>query len=126
MESAVKQNKALLTKYGACFGVASFITFCVFWIKGFFTDSLSVNIQILSDGFSISGMIFLFLAGMMYISGEGGLKLQCCLFHARDYTILERWEMPAIRIGEISTLNHQGLPAGFSKAKRGGAPRESP
>ena len=69
----MKQNKALLTKYGACFGVASFVTFCVFWIKGFFTDSLSVNIQILSDGFSISGMIFLSLAGMLYVSGEGGL-----------------------------------------------------
>lgn len=74
MEDAVKQTtKALLIKYGSCFGVAALITFVVFWIRGFFTDSISVNMQVLSDGFSISGMIFLFLAAMMYISGEGAL-----------------------------------------------------
>lgn len=68
-----QKNKSFLIKYGTCFGIASLITFIIFWIKGFFTDSIAVNIQILSDGFSISGMVFLFAAGMMYISGEGGL-----------------------------------------------------
>ena len=73
MECELKQeNKVLFTKYGICFGVASLIAFIVFWIRGFFTDRISVNIQILSDGFYIAGMIFLFIAGMMYISGEGG------------------------------------------------------
>lgn len=74
MESELKQNnKSLLLKYGICFAVAALITFIVFWFRGFFTDRIDVNIQILSDGFSISGMIFLFIAGMMFISGEGGL-----------------------------------------------------
>ncbi len=74
MVNAVKQeNKTLLKKYGICIGVASVITFIVFWIKGFFTHSVGVNIQILSDGFYISGMMMLFVAGMLYISGEGGL-----------------------------------------------------
>ena len=68
-----QEKKALLTKYLVCVGVASLITFVVFWIKGFFTDSLAVNVQILSDGFSVSGILFLLFAGMMYISGEGAL-----------------------------------------------------
>lgn len=68
-----QNNKSLLTKYGICFAVAAFITFIIFWMRGFFTDRIEVNIQILSDGFSISGMIFLFIAGMMFISEEGGL-----------------------------------------------------
>ena len=68
-----QENKALLTKYIICFCIASLITFIVFWIKGFFTDSLAVNIQILSDGFSVSGILLLLFAGMMFISGEGAL-----------------------------------------------------
>ncbi|MBQ7386901.1 MAG: DUF3899 domain-containing protein [Clostridia bacterium] len=49
------------------------ITFIVFWIKGFFTDSVGVNIQILSDGFFVSGILMTCFAAMMYISGEGAL-----------------------------------------------------
>lgn len=67
------KNKALLTKYITCFIVASLITFVIFWIKGFFTDSIAVNIQILSDGFSVSGILMLIFAGMMFISSEGAL-----------------------------------------------------
>ncbi|MBE6608635.1 MAG: DUF3899 domain-containing protein [Ruminococcaceae bacterium] len=67
------ENKALLIKYAICFGVASAITFIVFWIKGFFTDTLSVNIQILSDGFFVSGILLTMFAGMLYVSGEGAL-----------------------------------------------------
>lgn len=66
-------NKDLLRKYIICFCIASLITFLVFWIKGFFTDRIEVNIQILSDGFFVSGTLFLLFAGMMYISGEGAL-----------------------------------------------------
>ena len=65
--------KALLKKYGICFGIASLIAVLVFWYKGFFVHSTAVNIQILSDGFCISGMSFLAIAGMLYISGEGAL-----------------------------------------------------
>ena len=67
------ETKAILKKYGICFLIASLIAFVIFWIKGFFTDSTAVNIQILSDGFSIAGMLFLFFAGMMFVSGEGAL-----------------------------------------------------
>ena len=62
-----------MIKYIVCFGVASLITLAVFWIKGFFTHSLAVNVQILSDGFFVSGALFTLFAGMLYISGEGGL-----------------------------------------------------
>lgn len=70
----MKQEKnALLTKYIICFCIASLITFVVFWIKGFFTDDPAVNVQILSDGFSVSGVLLLLFAGMMFVSGEGAL-----------------------------------------------------
>jgi len=68
-----QENKTLLIKYLVCFGVASLITFIVFWIKGFFGSSVAVNIQILSDGFFVSGILMTMFAGMMYISGEGAL-----------------------------------------------------
>lgn len=65
-------TKKLLIKYAIYFGVASLLTVAVFWIKGFFTDSLSVNLQILSDGFVISGFLMTAYAALMYINGEGG------------------------------------------------------
>ena len=68
-----QEQKSLLTKYLICFGVASLITFIVFWIKGFFTSDPGVNVQILADGFSVSGILLLLFAGMMYVSGEGAL-----------------------------------------------------
>ena len=49
------------------------MTFIVFWIKGFFTESIAVNIQILSDGFFVSGILMSMFAGMMFIAGEGAL-----------------------------------------------------
>ena len=68
-----QENKALLIKYGICFGVASLMTFVVFWIKGFFTDNVAVNVQILADGFFVSGILMTMFAGMMFIAGEGAL-----------------------------------------------------
>ncbi len=68
-----QENKSLLTKYLVCFGVASLIALAIIWIKGFFTDSLAVNIQILSDAFFVSGILLTAFAAMMYISGEGAL-----------------------------------------------------
>jgi polyferredoxin len=68
-----KEKRSILIKYGICFGVASLITLGVFWLKGFFTDSIGVNIQILSDGFFVSGILLLMYAGMMFISSEGAL-----------------------------------------------------
>jgi hypothetical protein len=65
--------KRLLIKYGVCFSIASLIAVLVFWSKGFFDHSAAVNVQILADGFSIAGMLFLFVAGMMFISSEGAL-----------------------------------------------------
>ena len=68
-----QEKRKLLIKYLVCFAIASLITLAVFWIKGFFTDSLSVNLQVLSDGFVVSGLMFLAFAGMIFISSEGGL-----------------------------------------------------
>lgn len=49
------------------------MTFVVFWIKGFFTENIAVNVQILSDGFFVSGILMTMFAGMMFIAGEGAL-----------------------------------------------------
>lgn len=68
-----KENKALLVKYIICFAIASLITFLVFWSKGFFGHSLAVNVQILADGFFVSGILLTLFAGMIFISGEGAL-----------------------------------------------------
>ena len=68
-----KENKALLLKYITCFTVASLITVAVFWSKGFFSHTVAVNIQILADGFFVSGILMTMFAGMMYISSEGAL-----------------------------------------------------
>ena len=68
-----QKKKTKLTKYIVCFCIASLITVGVFWRFGFFTDSTAVNLQILADGFTISGILFLLFAGMMFVSGEGAL-----------------------------------------------------
>ncbi len=68
-----QEKRKLLINYLVCFAIASLIAVAVFWSKGFFTDSLSVNLQILADGFVVSGFLILAFAGLMYISGEGGL-----------------------------------------------------
>ncbi len=62
-----------MIKYAICFGIAALMTFIVFWINGFFTDDISVNVQILSDGFCVSGILMILFSLMMYISGEGAL-----------------------------------------------------
>lgn len=68
-----QEKKSLLIRYLVCFVIAAAITVAVFAICGFFTDDAGVNMQILSDGFSISGMLFLLFAGVMYVSSEGAL-----------------------------------------------------
>lgn len=68
-----QEKKSLLIRYLIWTGVASLLAVAVFWIKGFFTDSLSVNLQILADGFVISGFLLVAFAGLVYINGEGGL-----------------------------------------------------
>ena len=68
-----QEKKSLLIKYIVCFCIAALITVGVFAIKGFFSDDVGENIQILSDGFFVSGILLLSFAGMMFISGEGAL-----------------------------------------------------
>ena len=68
-----QNNKATLTKYAICFGIEILIAFLVIWSKGFFTDSVAVNIQILSDAFFVSGVLMTLFAGMLYVSSEGAL-----------------------------------------------------
>ena len=65
------EKKSLMVKYAVCIGVALLITVAVFWSKGFFTDSVAVNIQILSDGFFVSGIVVSSVAGLLYVGGEG-------------------------------------------------------
>ena len=65
--------KSLLIKYAVCLGVASAIAFSVIWIKGFFTDSTAVNVQILADAFFVSGIAFTLFSGMLFLSSEGAL-----------------------------------------------------
>ncbi len=67
------KTKGALRNYGICVGIEVLITFLVIWSKGFFTHSLAVNIQILSDAFFVSGILMTMFAGMMYVSGEGAL-----------------------------------------------------
>lgn len=67
----MKHNKEILLKYAVCFGVATFITFIVIAIKGFFTDSVGVNIQILSDAFFVSGILLTLVSGLLFARGEG-------------------------------------------------------
>ena len=69
----LQEKKKLLLKYLVCFGVASLIALAVFAIDGFFTDDIAVNMQILSDGFSVAGILMLLFAGMLFISSEGAL-----------------------------------------------------
>lgn len=68
-----QENRALLIKYIVCFVIASLITFCVFWIKGFFGESVAVNVQVLADGFTVSGLLVTLFAGLLFVSGEGAL-----------------------------------------------------
>ena len=62
----------LLIKFIACFIVASLITLGVFWSKGFFTGDTGENIQILSDGFFVSGIALTLFSGLLFIADEGG------------------------------------------------------
>lgn len=64
---------ALWVKYLICFGAASLISVAVFGIEGFFTDDLAVNLQILADGFMVSGALFLLFAGLIFVSSQGAL-----------------------------------------------------
>ena len=68
-----QEKKKLLLKYLVCLGIAALMTVAVFAIDGFFTDDIAVNIQILSDGFSVAGILMLLFAGMIFISSEGAL-----------------------------------------------------
>ena len=68
-----QETKVTLRNYAICVAIEALIGFLVIWSRGFFTDSLAVNIQILSDAFFVSGILMTSFAGMMYISGEGAL-----------------------------------------------------
>ena len=68
-----QESNGTLTKYAVCFSVEILIAFFVIWSKGFFTASASVNLQILSDAFFVSGVLMTLFAGMLYVSSEGAL-----------------------------------------------------
>ena len=68
-----QETKEKLIKYAVCFGIEVFIAFLVIWSKGFFTDRIAVNVQILADAFFVPGVLMSLFAGMLYVSGEGAL-----------------------------------------------------
>ncbi|MBQ5602149.1 MAG: DUF3899 domain-containing protein [Clostridia bacterium] len=68
-----QETKEKLIKYAVCFGIEVFIAFLVIWSKGFFTERIAVNIQILADAFFVPGVLMTLFAGMMYVSSEGAL-----------------------------------------------------
>ena len=67
-----KEIKSFLIRYGISFAIAALITFAIIALKGFFTDKLRVNMQILSDSFFASGVLFMLVYGLLFISSEGG------------------------------------------------------
>ena len=68
-----QETKVKLRNYGICVGIEVLIAFLVIWSKGFFTESASVNVQILADAFFVAGILMSLFAGMMYVSSEGAL-----------------------------------------------------
>lgn len=68
-----EETKVTLRNYAICVGVEALIAFLVIWSKGFFSHSIAVNIQILSDAFFVSGILMTLFAGLMYVSSEGAL-----------------------------------------------------
>ena len=68
-----QETKVKLRNYGICVGIEVLIAFLVIWSKGFFTHSVAVNIQILSDAFFVSGILMSLFAGLLYVSSEGAL-----------------------------------------------------
>ncbi len=68
-----QENKALLIKYLISFALASVITVVVFALQGFFTDDAGVNMQILADGFCVSGGLMSMYAGLLFASRQGAL-----------------------------------------------------
>ena len=67
------ETKVKLIKYAVCFVIEALIAFLVIWSKGFFTDRIAVNVQILADAFFVPGVLMSLFAGMLYVSGEGAL-----------------------------------------------------
>ena len=68
-----RESSSLLIKYIVCICIAALITVGIFAIEGFFTSDLARNIQVLGDGFTVSGVLFTLFAGMLFISSEGAL-----------------------------------------------------
>ena len=71
-------NKSLLIKYAICVIVASLILGIVVWSKfnqaeDFELSAPNFIFQVLSDGFSVSGILLVLFSGLMFVSGEGAL-----------------------------------------------------
>lgn len=88
-----QENQKLLIRYLICIGIACAITFTVFAIQGFFTDDVGVNVQILADGFFVSGGLMTMFAGLMFVSGHGALLGVTFIFR----NILLAWFVPGGR-----------------------------
>lgn len=68
-----QETKVTLRNYAICIAVELLIGFLVIWSKGFFTQSTAVNLQILADAFFVAGIMMTLVAGLIFVSREGGL-----------------------------------------------------
>ena len=71
-------TKSLLIKYVICIVVASLIVGVVIWSKynqaeDFELTAPNFIFQVLSDAFSVSGILLVLFSGLMFVSGEGAL-----------------------------------------------------
>ncbi len=62
-----EDKKAVLKKYLICLCVGIVIAFFVLALKEF-----SMKLDVLCDAFSTAGLLMILIAGLMFISGEGG------------------------------------------------------
>lgn len=67
------ETRVTLRNFGICVGVEALIGFLVIWSKGFFTDSVAVNLQIWADAFFVAGLMMSLFAGLVFVSNEGAL-----------------------------------------------------
>lgn len=68
-----QEKKAKLIRYLAWLAVGSSIVLFVLMLKGFFTENVRENIQILHDAFLAAGAFMILFSALIFVSDEGGL-----------------------------------------------------
>ena len=64
--------KKIITRYAITFGVAASLTIVVFFMRDLFSQTdINQIYRFISDGFTISGMLFICVWALVFISDEG-------------------------------------------------------